>query len=212
MNMAAVATAAGVAFALGRLASHHEVVVARRQASTDVLTGLTNRAGLERHMRNRARRGVPYAVLLFDLNRFKPVNDTYGHRAGDRLLAALAGRLRTELPGHVTARLGGDEFVVLLDGVYPGVVLLAFADQLCRIVQRPVALPDVPEPVNLGAAVGIATAQPREHPRCTLQAADQAMYRSKRSGQPHLQQVRTGTTVDESPRVRLRDARRVRVP
>lgn len=211
MNLAAVATAAGVAFALGRLTSRNEVVAARREASTDALTGLSNRAGLMLQLRNRTRKCDQYTVLLFDLNGFKPVNDTYGHRAGDELLVALAARLEGEFPGLVIARLGGDEFVLVLDGAPSADHLEAFAARLLRTVERPVRLPEVPEPVKISAAVGITAARPGESPRCTLHAADQAMYRSKVTGAPYLQRVRTRATVDESPRVRLRDTRRVRV-
>jgi diguanylate cyclase (GGDEF)-like protein len=211
MNLAAVATAAGVAFVLGRLTSRNEVVAARREASTDALTGLTNRAGLMRQLHNRTAKGLPYTVLLFDLNDFKPINDTHGHRVGDALLTALAARLSGEFPNMLLARLGGDEFVLVLDGLYPGEMIRTFMARVQKTVERPIHLPGVPEPVKISAAVGAAVAQAAETPRCTLHAADQAMYRSKRTGAPHLQQVRTGTAVDESPKLRLRDVRRVRV-
>lgn len=190
MNLAAVATAAGFAFALGRLTRRKEVAAARREASTDALTGLTNRAGLQRHMHNRARRGDPYVAYLFDLNRFKPINDTYGHHAGDALLRALAGHLEAEFPAMATARLGGDEFVLLLDGTHPAEFLQAFAERIARTVERPIHLPGVPEPIVLGAAVGGSPAQPGENPSGTLRAADQAMYRSKILGQPCLRDTR----------------------
>jgi diguanylate cyclase (GGDEF)-like protein len=211
MNLAAVATAAGVAFALGRLSSRPEAVAARREASTDSLTGLTNRAGLMRQLQDRADRGHPYTVFLLDLNGFKPVNDTYGHGIGDELLVRLAARLHGETGGGLAARLGGDEFVVVLDGIFPGEVALSFATRLCRTVRRPMVLPGIVEPVVLGAAVGITAGRPGEHPRVTLHAADQAMYRSKALGIPHLQTARDSTEVPERPPVRLRDTRRVRV-
>jgi diguanylate cyclase (GGDEF)-like protein len=211
MNLAAVATAAGVAFALGRLAGHNEIVAARREASTDSLTGLANRSALMRQLHDRTRRGTPHAILLFDLNGFKPVNDTYGHRAGDDLLAALGARLRTTFPDQITARLGGDEFVLVLDGRYPYEALGSFADRVGQTVERPVRLTGVPEPVKISAAIGVAVTQAGESPRSALYAADQAMYRSKSIRAPHVQTVRTRTVMDESPRVRLRDTRRVRV-
>ncbi len=211
MNLAAVATAACVAFVLGRLTSRNEVVAARREASTDALTGLTNRAGLMHQLHNRTRRRVPYTVCLFDLNGFKPVNDTHGHRAGDELLVALGARLRAQFAGHLVARLGGDEFVVVLDGIYPVEVVQTFIAQLLQTVERPVRLTGVPELVKISAAVGATAAHPQESPRCTLHAADQAMYRSKLLGEPYVQRVRTRAGVDESPKVRLRDTRRVRV-
>lgn len=211
MNLAAVATAAGAAFALGRLMSRSEVVAARREASTDALTGLVNRAGLMHQLHNRTRKRIRYTVFLFDLNGFKPINDTYGHRAGDDLLIALAARLEGEFPDLLVARLGGDEFVVVLDGVYPEQALDQFAAKVTRTVQRPLRLPAVPEPVKISAAVGFAVAQESESPRCTLHAADLAMFRSKLLGKPCRQRVRTRAAVDESPRTRQRDVRRVRV-
>jgi diguanylate cyclase (GGDEF)-like protein len=116
MRLAAVATAAGVAYALGWLTRQPEVAAARREASTDALTGLVNRHGLKRQLQIRADRGQPYTIYFIDLNGFKPVNDTYGHRAGDQLLAYLGRRLGTQFSGHVVARLGGDEFVVVAAG------------------------------------------------------------------------------------------------
>jgi diguanylate cyclase (GGDEF)-like protein len=211
MKLAAVATAAGVAFVLGRLTSRNEVVAARREASTDALTGLTNRAGLMHQLQNRTRKELPYTVCLFDLNGFKPVNDRLGHRVGDELLAALGRRLRVAFPDNITARLGGDEFVVILDGIYPYEVLETFIARMIHTVERPVGLSGVPEPVKISAALGAAPARRGESPRAALHAADQAMYRSKVLGAPYVQKVRTRAIVDESPRVRLRDTRRVRV-
>ncbi len=211
MNLAAVATAAGVAFVLGRLMSRAEVVAARREASTDALTGLTNRAGLMRQLRIRTTRRLPYAIALIDLNGFKPVNDTYGHRVGDALLVALARRLQAAFPDQVLARLGGDEFVLILDGLYPCEVVEVFVESVARVVRRPACVRGAGAPVVVTAAVGVSRSRPHEDPRVTLHAADQAMYRSKVTGRPCMQQGRPAVEVDEAPRARWRDKRYVRV-
>lgn len=190
MNLAAVATAAGVAFVLGRLAGRSEVVAARREASTDALTGLVNRAGLMHQLRNRAQRNMSYAIFLFDLNGFKPVNDTYGHRAGDELLAELGTRLGAEYGDHLVARLGGDEFVLVIDRAAQAQELMTVGERLLRVVECPVNLVGAGKAVSVSAAVGVTVAHRGESPGCALHVADQAMYRSKRLGRLCLQGIR----------------------
>lgn len=211
MKLATVATAAGVAYVLGWLTRQPEVAAARREANTDALTGLTNRRGLERQLYIRTERNQPYTIYLIDLNGFKPVNDTLGHRAGDQLLGRLAGRLSAQLAGHLVARLGGDEFVVLVAGPYrPGQHRL-FSDRISRAVGAPVTLPGSLEPVTLTAAIGCVHAPCGADYRIVLHAADLAMYHSKRRGDPVLMTTPSRQSMDESPRSRIRDARAVRV-
>lgn len=212
MNLAAVATAAGVAYVLGRLVSRNEAAAARREASTDALTGLTNRAGLMRQLHNRARRGRAYTVYLLDLNGFKAINDTHGHRTGDELLTRLAARLRHELTGHLVARLGGDEFVVLVDHREPGALgELDMAAWVATVVARPVKLATAGAPVTVGTAVGVARGEPGADPRVVLHTADLAMYRSKKVQAPYRLNSSGRPPVSDQPRTRVRDARRVRV-
>jgi diguanylate cyclase (GGDEF)-like protein len=90
-----------------------------RQALTDPLTGLLNRRALEdfgaRELSRAARTGAPYSALTLDVNKFKQINDTYGHAAGDKALTAVAAALRSSLRlTDVATRVGGDEFFVLL--------------------------------------------------------------------------------------------------
>ena len=178
MKLAAVATAAGVAYALGWLTRQPQLTAARREASTDALTGLLNRHGLTQQLQ--LYRGRPYTLYLIDLNGFKPINDTFGHRAGDQLLARLGRRLAEQLPGRLVARIGGDEFVVLGAG-RPSITVVA---TLRQVIAAPTMLPGSPEPVSLTAALGIAYTCVNTDPRGVLHAADLAMYRSKRSGEP----------------------------
>lgn len=198
MNLTAVATAASLAFALGRMVTQREVAAARREANTDALTGLPNRAALMRHLHNRARSRRGYVICMLDLNGFKKVNDTYGHRTGDDLLVAVAGRLAAVAR---TARLGGDEFVVVSD--LPEISELV--SNLQRAVRTPVMLPGLQEPVTLGTAVGLAAGSPGSDPRRVLHGADLAMYRSKRSAQGVPYWWRGDGRVVTQPEVRVRD-------
>jgi diguanylate cyclase len=207
--MATVATVAGVAYGLGWLMRQPEVTAARREANTDALTGLVNRAGLLHQLHIRATKGQSYTIYLIDLNGFKPINDTYGHRAGDALLRQLGARLERRLGEHLVARLGGDEFVVVADGLVHGSDGLL--GRIAEAVGAPTVVPGAAEPVTLSAAVGFAHAPAGVSGRAALHTADLAMYRSKTMGIPCKANALSSRLVDESPRNRIRDARSVRV-
>jgi len=207
MKLAAVATAAGIAYALGWLTRQPEVAAARREASIDALTGLVNRHGLKRQLQIRTERHQPYTIYFLDLNGFKAVNDAYGHRAGDQLLACFGRRLASQLAGHLVARLGGDEFVVVAAG-RPDHHIVAL---LQATATAPTSIRASPDPVILSAAIGVAYAPAGADPRSMLHTADMVMYRSKRTGEPCYAGAMIGRRVEESPRVRIRDARSVRV-
>src|SRR6185312_6655989 len=110
----------------------------------DALTGLPNRTllhdRLQQALANAARERHPLALLLFDLNHFKEVNDTFGHAAGDQLLQHVAARLR-ETPRAVdtVARLGGDEFAVLLPGADATGATLA-VEKLLAVLDTPIVI------------------------------------------------------------------------
>ncbi len=147
------------------------------EAVHDGLTGLPNRTLLRARVGEAIAAGSEVSVLLLDLDRFKPVNDTHGHEAGDEVLRVVAQRLRAALrPGDVVARLGGDEFAVLLRDA-SGTRQLA--DRLRTVVAAPVPVGDAV--VTVGASVGCAT-----HPadgssyEALLRAADEDMYAVKR--------------------------------
>ncbi|BAL91515.1 hypothetical protein AMIS_62950 [Actinoplanes missouriensis 431] len=156
-----------------------------RRAMHDMLTGLGNRALLWDRLNGalaRSRRtGRPVGVLLLDLNGFKPVNDTYGHDAGDLLLKVVAERLRLCVRTEDTvARLGGDEFVIVTEDLRePG--------DAERIAERVVAALNEPVPLDghqlrTPASIGIALSQPGQGPDDVLREADAAMYVAKRRG------------------------------
>lgn len=154
------------------------------QAFHDPLTGLPNRALLNDRLGQavaRARRASSRTALLFlDLDRFKLVNDSLGHEAGDLLLVEVARRLTaTVRTADTVARLGGDEFVVLIEDVRDEEVL-ALADRLAKVIAEPIALPQ--GMVNTSTSIGIAFASDEEAAAHLLRDADTALYRAKEKG------------------------------
>jgi diguanylate cyclase (GGDEF)-like protein len=158
----------------------------KRSSLHDPLTGLPNRLLLEQRIEQtalRARRSHTSAAVLFaDLDRFKAVNDRYGHRVGDQLLIAVARRLSQMLrPGDTLARVSGDEFVILCEELTNPGMALALATRISTGFMAPFWL-DSAE-ITITASVGIAYAGPGEAISPQLMAnADMAMYRAKRSG------------------------------
>ncbi|WP_176793565.1 diguanylate cyclase domain-containing protein [Rhodospira trueperi] len=179
-------------------------------AHHDTLTGLTNRAGLDGHlslMSARAtREGAALGFLCLDLDGFKPVNDQFGHAAGDELLVEVAQRLRQVVRGgEVVARLGGDEFILVLHmetdqwRAHASIV----ADRVLAKFDQPFLVGETP--CTVGCSIGIARWDPSSG-GTTAQAmheADQALYAAKRAGKHRAcffeQDVATiGGTPDES--------------
>jgi diguanylate cyclase (GGDEF)-like protein len=158
----------------------------RRQLFTDPLTGLANRLlFLDRleHALARARRDQEtVAVMFLDLDRFKQVNDTLGHRVGDELLITVAQRLSAALrAGDTPARFGGDEFVVLLEGVADAGAALRIAERVIQHVREPVVLAG--QVVRVTTSIGIVLSPPAApDPDRLLRQADRALYRAKNTG------------------------------
>ncbi len=155
-------------------------------AHHDLLTGLPNRAllldRLGQGLHQAHREGGQLALLYFDLDKFKPVNDTLGHTVGDRLLQALAARLLQEgRAADTLARLGGDEFVVLLPIITNSRAAATVAEKIRRAVEQPFLIDQ--HQVNVSASIGIALYP--EHATDAeelMQCADRAMYRAKAQG------------------------------
>ena len=155
-------------------------------ATHDPLTGLPNRMEFERCCREamaRARRhGHRLAVLFIDLDKFKPVNDTYGHVAGDELLRALSVRMQQMMrETDVVARIGGDEFSVLLADLDDVSHSYIVACKLLDMLSQPVVSQRGTHTV--GASIGISTyPDDGNDPQTLLRLADAAMYRIKQGG------------------------------
>jgi diguanylate cyclase (GGDEF)-like protein/PAS domain S-box-containing protein len=150
------------------------------EAQHDPLTGLPNRRRMQDALGSSLCADA-VAVLFVDLDGFKPVNDAYGHEAGDELLRQVAGRLSACVrTGDVVARVGGDEFVVLM----PGVRDRGEAEAMGRRVRAEAARPFLVagHEVSIGASVGVHLATSADDPDQALRAADHAMYTVKRSG------------------------------
>ncbi|WP_300008008.1 GGDEF domain-containing protein [Pseudonocardia sp.] len=180
------------------LVLHRAVLVRHLElaASTDSKTGLLNAAAwhtqAERELQRGSRRVGPKAVLVVDLDRFKAVNDTHGHLAGDRVLAAVADAMRAEVRDRdLVGRFGGEEFVVLLRGLDEAgegqVELAAVAERIrSRIASLCVEMPTADGPLSiagLSASVG-GSLFPGDGQdlRTLLQVADTALYAAKRAG------------------------------
>jgi diguanylate cyclase len=156
------------------------------QLLRDPLTGLPSRLLLMNRLQSAIARleraGGQVAVLFVDLDRFKVVNDSLGHHAGDRLLLAVADRLRTVARRHeLPARFGGDEFVIVCEDIADAQDAVAVAERLLRALAQPFDFDDVP--AFVGGSVGIAvTSDPDASPADLVRDADAAMYRAKQSG------------------------------
>jgi diguanylate cyclase (GGDEF)-like protein/PAS domain S-box-containing protein len=146
----------------------------RHEATHDALTGLANRVLFGRRLAAAVTGGV--ALLHIDLDGFKPINDTYGHHAGDVVLVRVAERLAAALPaGAVAARLGGDEFAVLLPGAGRGDADLV-ADRFLTALAEPIEVDG--QRLRIGASVGVVAGTGGD-PEALLREADEAMYRIK---------------------------------
>ncbi|MBO3742467.1 GGDEF domain-containing protein [Actinoplanes flavus] len=156
-----------------------------RRAMHDMLTGLGNRAllwdRLTVSLARTRRTNRTVGVLLLDLNGFKPVNDTYGHDAGDLVLIEVADRLRDCVRAEDTVvRLGGDEFVILAEDLTDAEGALIVADRVVRALNEPIVVEG--RTVHTPASLGIALARPGDKPDDVLRDADTAMYVAKHRG------------------------------
>ncbi|QQR37429.1 GGDEF domain-containing protein [Devosia oryziradicis] len=159
---------------------------AQHRALHDPLTGLGNRSlfrdRLDTAMRNLPRGEPRLALLALDLDRFKQVNDTLGHEAGDELLRQASARITTTLqPADTLARLGGDEFAIIQPGI-------TTHDDAARLAQRVIDALQPPfhisgQTIQIGVSVGIATAPDLARTDADLVArADDALYQAKAGG------------------------------
>jgi diguanylate cyclase (GGDEF)-like protein len=149
---------------LGLEASHGFFVKAQRAASSDALTGVANRVSmrdaLSLEIATARRNNTEVAVLMIDLDHFKPVNDRYGHPVGDEVLRAIAGRIVATLrPGSLTCRYGGDEFAVVIPYAPDGDSTEQIAHRIIKAISAPLQVGR--RSINVGACVG-ASMFPRD--------------------------------------------------
>ncbi len=168
---------------------HEELV--RYQAYHDILTGLPNRQlfhdRLTQMLLNARREGEMLGVMFLDLDRFKQVNDTLGHEAGDRLLCVVAKRLKTCIrKGDTVARLGGDEFVLLLPRIKQLRNLTALAEKILESMRVPAQIGE--HELKLSTSIGISVyPSDGDKPDVLIKRADEAMYLAKQGGRNNYQ-------------------------
>ncbi|MCL6709457.1 diguanylate cyclase [Pseudomonas sp. R2.Fl] len=152
---------------------------ANRLAHHDPLTGLPNRMQFYKVLEERLAGEKAVAVFCLDLDGFKPINDTFGHAAGDEVLKLVADRLSAETEDHMVARLGGDEFAILMAGETGGAVDLA--ERCVAAFERPFLIRGLS--IKIGVSVGVAVS-PRDGiaGETLIQEADRALYRAKAAG------------------------------
>lgn len=169
------------ALLMGLASIQHKIRDLRRASTTDTLTGLLNRRGLDEAMALLQAAETPMSIVAMDIDHFKHVNDRYGHAAGDRALQAMA-TLLTEgsRSGDTVARSGGEEFVMLMPGA-PLAAAVATAERLRQKLAQLDAAAGLPAPITMSAGV----AHYPEHGATldeVMQHADRALYYAKNHG------------------------------
>ncbi len=178
-------------------------------AEHDGLTGLPNRRTMVERLGQAIargeRQGHAIATLFVDLDRFKAINDTYGHEAGDEVLRTVSRRIASLVrPGDTVARLGGDEFVVVCEDIGGPDDALDVAQRLRTAVAKPIDLGS--NSVSVTACVGVALPSDAEDARTLLRDADLAMYRAKQAGRDTVQLADVALRAGASARARLQRA------
>ena len=188
----------------GSLAGHGRIAldnarlhgVVRRQAVTDDLTDLANRRrfmdALRQEVARSARLETPLALVLFDLDHFKLINDRCGHQAGDDVLRSAADVIRERVrETDLAARIGGEEFAVILPGTGLGGAV-SLAENLRRDISEGVDLPD--DELTLTASFGVAEHRSGEPAETLIGVADRALYRAKAEGRDRVNAADVGPT------------------
>lgn len=170
----------------------------------DPLTGLPNRRlfqdRVEHALVRLGRHKTRHALLMFDLDRFKLINDSYGHPVGDVLLVHVASLLQRNLrPEDTCARLGGDEFAILLEDVTDPQQAIEVAERILADVARASVINE--HEVFVSASIGIATTDHADSLEALVAAADSAMYSAKAAGKGNFRMFAPATA--EDPRARL---------
>jgi two-component system cell cycle response regulator len=155
-------------------------------AVTDPLTGLRNRRYVRRHLDQLLAAGGAAAVMLIDVDRFKPLNDRHGHAAGDVALKEVAARLREHLRAvDVVARYGGEEFMAVIAGAAEEEALTVAERLRAAVADSPVSAPGLSLPVTV--SIGVAVTEGATVAEALIAAADAALYRAKDRGRNRVE-------------------------
>lgn len=169
--------------------SRSKMLLLERQALSDHLTGLLNRKGFDRCLRAAMSTpgDRPLALLLVDLDNFKPVNDQHGHAMGDQLLEAFSARLLSCMrKSDAAARIGGDEFAIILDDVSPLSVVDRIANDIIKLSGEPYTIDG--QYLRVTASVGVAVRRPGDDVTASelFLKADTELYAAKRAGKSRV--------------------------
>jgi len=181
---------------------HEALALAQEKSMRDDLTQLANRAHFHQQLEVALQAARPFAVLFLDLDRFKVVNDSLGHPAGDALLIETAIRIRDAIrPCDFAARLGGDEFAVLIDGAGE-TDASAVARRIAQLIEKPFAIAG--QDVYTTASIGIACSRGQYRDAGdVLRDADTAMYRAKSSGKARHALFHSGMHLEAVDRMQI---------
>jgi diguanylate cyclase (GGDEF)-like protein len=189
-----------MAFIVLAMAKERVAIVLRREAHSDPLTGIANRRSFydsgENLLRYVRQSGRPVALLLFDLDMFKHINDTFGHQTGDRVLCAFACTAATALrPSDILGRLGGEEFACLLPGLGAKQAMRVAERIRADFAARVTAVHGAPATVSVGVAT---TSDANGDLDALIAAADRALYRVKDAGRNRVEQAHEGLPAVEA--------------
>lgn len=166
----------------------------RREALTDALTGITNRAGFDKSLHHHADRAIdndrPLSLVMCDIDHFKKFNDTYGHQLGDQVLRLVGGVMRDGLKGRdVPCRYGGEEFALILPETS-----CSSAAKVADIIRQAISAKRIvrkstgEEIARVTMSFGVAQLRPGETPANLVSRADAALYQSKHDGRNRVSQ------------------------
>jgi two-component system, cell cycle response regulator len=164
----------------------------RKQATYDFLTGLRNRAAilneLQRECEKSPRLNIPVSVVMVDVDHFKQVNDTYGHPAGDKVLAEVAKRMASAVRTYeAIGRYGGEEFVIVLTGCdLDGAGIMAERVR-CSVAARECDVRGTKIPVSVSLGVSSSSQIVQATPKILTEMADSALYRAKQAGRNRVE-------------------------
>jgi diguanylate cyclase (GGDEF)-like protein len=161
----------------------------RREAATDVLTGASSRRAfkdeVKKHLSLAKRHVMPLSCIALDIDHFKRVNDTYGHAAGDQVLAGMVNALRTTLrQSDFIGRVGGEEFAILLPQTELATAI-SVAEKL-RLLVKELRFPGSNPPIAVSASFGVSAMGGSDDIETLLNRADHALYQAKRSGRDRV--------------------------
>ena len=163
----------------------------KNQAIRDPLTALYNRRYFEEEVTKQIleakAKNQPYTVLMLDADHFKNVNDTYGHKVGDKVLIELATTAERALRNNdIVARYGGEEFVVFLPGIHAEQGKIV-ADRLRESIAGQVVYSDAKQPVHFTVSVGVSSSEVSDNVDTLIKTADEALYRAKQNGRNRVE-------------------------